>query len=979
MLKDICFWHVGILLVYLVVAHIAEHAGASRFYTKEDMVELRERVRAMFQHAYEGYIQYASDYDELRPLTCDGVNTWGSYSLTLIDALDTLVTVGNYTEFRRMAKLIETIDFDKDINVSVFETNIRIVGGLLSAHMLSRRAGVVLEEGWPCEGPLLRLAEDVAHRLLPAFDTATGMPYGTVNLRYGVPQGETSVTCTAGVGTFLVEFGALSRLTGNTIYEDVALNAVYALWERRSPIGLFGNHIDVQTGRWTALDSGIGAGVDSFFEYLAKGAIMLNRPELMEMFHEARKNIDKYLKKDDWYVWANMNKGQVTLPVFQSLEAFWPGVLSLFGDITPAMRTLVRYSTVWRKYGFLPEFYNIPLGEASPNREIYPLRPELIESVMYLYRATKNQFLLELGEDMLHSIEFSAKTRCGYATIRNVVTHEKENRMESFFLAETTKYLYLLFDENNLLHNDGGVGERQQTPYGECAVNAGSYIFNTEAHPVDMSALHCCHDIKADIFDDLDLDMFTDEALLHIERIQLNTEREQREEYTCGEQLKNVEPQQQQPVKVQYAGENKKTKSISIAPVDIDVFDEYDNPADDVLVENFERIKNERSRTSGGTTNGVAQDMKAGSSNHLTVADLNEFFSMKRGEFLHPELALHYVVGFMRNFSLDAHLISGLQLLHNNITAVLGTVVQKEYESRTRSLWELYELQQQYVVNIQLIKRLDILSFDDNDFKRLDRVLSALNNLTNYTPTLNSKESEGDDDSVRLMLQQMKLLRKDYEQALVNTTAMQELLLKILINGTTEKNRTFVPLLNDTEIQELRQEQNDDNEQSYAQPALFLHVRRIVEIKKRMVETFERLQALMAEGGSHSSHPNVTQSNEETNQGTTTTTNSQNAQQYSATYEMRDVKLTTNEEVNSGESVWSQLVHTILRKTTNNHSRQYNEVLLHEKALQSLQHHIALFRSANSTAKVKTRNGFDLFTCEAPKFIDRFAYREYYP
>ncbi|XP_067614449.1 ER degradation-enhancing alpha-mannosidase-like protein 2 [Eurosta solidaginis] len=631
--------------VATIVAHIAEDAGASRFYTKEDMVELRERVRAMFQHAYEGYIQYASDYDELRPLTCDGVNPWGSYSLTLIDALDTLVTVGNYTEFRRMAKLIETIDFDKDINVSVFETNIRIVGDLLSAHMLSRRAGVVLEEGWPCEGPLLRLAEDVAHRLLPAFDTATGMPYGTVNLRYGVPQGETSVTCTAGVGTFLVEFGALSGLTGNTICEDLALNAVYALWERRSPIGLLGNHIDAQTGRWTALDSGIGAGVDSFFEYLAKGAIRLNRPELMEMFHEARKNIDKYLKRDDWYVWANMYTGQVTLPVFQSLEAFWPGVLSLFGDISPAMRTLVRYSTVWRKYGFLPEFYTIPLGEASPNREIYPLRPELIESVMYLYRATKNQFLLELGEDMLHSIEFSAKTRCGYATIRNVVTHQKENRMESFFLAETTKYLYLLFDENNLLHNDGGVGERQQTPYGECAVNAGSDIFNTEAHPVDMSALHCCHDIKADIFDDL-------------------------------------------------------------------------------------------------------------------------------------------------------------------------------------------------------------------EFKRLDRVLSALNNLTNYTPTLNRKESEGDDDSVRLMSQQMKLLREDYEQALINTTAMQELLLKILIN----------------EIQELRQEQNDDNEQSYAQPALLLHVRRIVEIKKRMVETFERLQALMAEGGPHSSHPNVTQSNEETNQGTTTTT-----------------------------------------------------------------------------------------------------------
>lgn len=263
------------------------------------------------------------------------------------------------------------------------------------------------------------MAEDVAKRLLPAFDTDTGMPYGTVNLRYGVPKGETSITCTAGVGTLLVEFGTLSRLTGNTVYEEVALNAIHSLWNRRSPIGLFGNHIDVQSGRWTALDSGIGAGVDSLFEYMVKAAILLQRPELLEMFYSARASIDKYLRHDDWYVWAGMAKGQVTLPVFQSLEAFWPGVLSFIGDKEAAIKTLANYASVWRKYGFLPEFYNIPTGEASPNRESYPLRPELVESAMYLYRATRNEFLLEVGESMLKTIEYSAKTRCGYATVRS--------------------------------------------------------------------------------------------------------------------------------------------------------------------------------------------------------------------------------------------------------------------------------------------------------------------------------------------------------------------------------------------------------------------------------------------------------------------------------------------------------------------------------------------------------------------------------
>lgn len=139
----------------------------------------------MFYHGYNGYLKYAANYDELKPLSCSGVNTWSSSSLTLIDALDTLVVLGNYSEFRRVTEyLVANMNFDKDINVSVFETNIRIVGGLLSAHLLSHKAGVALEPGFPCNGPLLRMAEKVARKLLPAFDTKTGMPYGTGEIRF---------------------------------------------------------------------------------------------------------------------------------------------------------------------------------------------------------------------------------------------------------------------------------------------------------------------------------------------------------------------------------------------------------------------------------------------------------------------------------------------------------------------------------------------------------------------------------------------------------------------------------------------------------------------------------------------------------------------------------------------------------------------------------------------------------------------------
>ncbi|XP_071959683.1 ER degradation-enhancing alpha-mannosidase-like protein 2 [Antedon mediterranea] len=462
-------------------------------FSNDEIISYRERVRKMFQFSYEGYLNHAYPYDELQPLTCDGVDTWGSYSLTLIDALDTLAVMGNYTEFNRVSGLLlDTLDFDEDINVSVFETNIRVVGGLISAHLMSRDTRFQVSDNWPCEGPLLDLAEQAAKKILAAFDTKTGMPYGTVNLMYGVPKDETPVTCTAGVGTFIVEFGTLSRLTGNSIFENAAIKALEALWDRRSEIGLVGNHISVQSGKWTAIDGGIGAGIDSYFEYLVKGGLLLGNSRLLDMFHEYEKVIETFIKKDDWYMWVNMNKGTMTAPVFQSLEAFWPGLQSMVGKIDDAMKSLHNYYQVWQQLGFLPEFYNIIHGKVVDKRYGYPLRPELAESIMYLYRATKDPFLLRMGRDMLESIEKVAKTSCGYTSIKDVRTHKLDNRMESFFLSETTKYLYLLFDEDNKIHRTGGSGDVVQTNHGTCVVNAGGYIFNTEAHPIDIGALDCC-------------------------------------------------------------------------------------------------------------------------------------------------------------------------------------------------------------------------------------------------------------------------------------------------------------------------------------------------------------------------------------------------------------------------------------------------------------------------------------------------------
>uniref|UniRef100_A0A0R3T3R7 alpha-1,2-Mannosidase n=1 Tax=Rodentolepis nana TaxID=102285 RepID=A0A0R3T3R7_RODNA len=488
------YYIMRLILIILISIYLFTYSS----YCNEnlDLESLKQRVRDLFYHGYDNYMKHAYPYDELRPISCDGHDTWGGFSLSLIDALDTLVVLGNHTEFQRAVNLIlENVDTNQNVNISVFETNIRVVGGLISAHLLAKRAGLAVEPGWPCHGKLLDLAERFASKLLHAFETPTGMPYGTVNLGKGrVPRDETPISCVATVGTLILEFGTLSRLTGDPRYEEAAMKALRALWSHRSTIGLVGNHINVLTGAWVGREATIGTGADSYFEYLLKGSILFRLPELDAMFREYRESISKYLRFGQWHVMASMDTGMVTSAVYQSLESFWPGVLSMAGGIQEAKELLLSYHSVWKKFGFLPEMFDFVSGTPLRSRNIYPLRPEFIESIMHVYRATKDPYLLEMGVNILTSIEKDAKTSCGFATIHNVQTHTKENRMESFFLSETVKYLYLLFDEDNFLHrNPLSVSDAPPPGNGDNLCSQGTgYIFNSEAHPLDAGLIHCC-------------------------------------------------------------------------------------------------------------------------------------------------------------------------------------------------------------------------------------------------------------------------------------------------------------------------------------------------------------------------------------------------------------------------------------------------------------------------------------------------------
>uniref|UniRef100_H3G758 alpha-1,2-Mannosidase n=2 Tax=Phytophthora ramorum TaxID=164328 RepID=H3G758_PHYRM len=440
---------------------------------------LTKTVRDMFYHAYNGYLTHAFPQDDLLPLSCRG----GEFELgrlpmlTLVDTLDTLAVLEDATEFRRAVKLVvENADFDLDTEVSLFETTIRLLGGLLSAHLFAVNTDLKLFPEDDYDGALLRLAIDLGDRLMPAFDTVTGIPYGTVNLKHGVPKGETPIASTAGAGSLSIEFTMLSVLTGEPKYAAASRGAVRALYQRRSKIGLLGKHINTKTGDWTETSSGPGSNSDSFYEYLLKMYELFGDRESLEMFAQVYPAVLEYNKHGDWYTDVSMYTGchhhsGSSAVVFESLAAFWPGMQIAAGDLNSAARSMNAFYRVWRDYGFLSEQFNVgdwkPVKSRGGGGARYPLRPELIESTFYMHEATNDSSWLRAGAHVVHSLQKYAKTPCGYASIADVENKKQEDYMPSFFLSETCKYLYLLFNTTHFFRK-------------------GSYVMTTEAHPLPI-------------------------------------------------------------------------------------------------------------------------------------------------------------------------------------------------------------------------------------------------------------------------------------------------------------------------------------------------------------------------------------------------------------------------------------------------------------------------------------------------------------
>ncbi|KAH9838889.1 glycoside hydrolase family 47 protein [Teratosphaeria destructans] len=531
--------------------------------TDDQVSALRGDTRDLFYHGYTNYMTHAFPEDELKPLSCQpqtrnrqdpadiGLNdVLGNYSVTLVDSLSTLAILASDADDRHARRALQDFQagvralvdlygdgtaegrcgtracgFSLDSKVQVFETNIRGVGGLLSAHLFASGELPIrgYEPGWEkgtdgsryiqwkgfrYDGQLLRLAHDLASRLLPAFSTTTGIPYPRVNLKYGIPfyrdaergicridgtasdPREITETCAAGAGSLVLEFTTLSRLTGDMRFENLAKRAFWAVWERRTPIGLVGAGIDAETGQWTMPPlAGIGAGIDSFLEYAMKSHILLSGlpyntsatqhaayddPDaFLRTWQQAHAAIKRHIyrssnaERHPYYGQSDLLSGAHRYSWIDNLSAYYPGLLTLAGQLEEAAEAHLVFAALWTRYSALPERWHAHNGFIDPAFTHWAGRPEFIESTYYLYQATKDPWYLHVGEMALRDIRRRCWTKCGWTDLTDVISGEQRDRMESFFLGETAKYLYLLFTEDHPLNR------------GDAPI-----VFSTEGHPL---------------------------------------------------------------------------------------------------------------------------------------------------------------------------------------------------------------------------------------------------------------------------------------------------------------------------------------------------------------------------------------------------------------------------------------------------------------------------------------------------------------
>ena len=436
----------------------------NREETSEAVSYTKDEVKAETLRAWNAYKQYAWGYDVLLPLSKSGYN-WYEESLGIspFDAYSTLAIMDLDEEAKEIEKYALSKQWNQNIFVQVFEVNIRILGGLLSIYELTRNPKI------------LEKAIDFGDRLLPAFDSPTGIPYHSINLSTGQTggnngQGKGNIVNTAQAATYLFEFGILSYYAKDPKYYQIAKKATKAVFSRKSKIGLPGDFIDVESGEWKNNWSYLQAGMDSYYEYMFKSSLLFHDPEIEEMWNYSLEKINTYYAEDynnrRFYACVNMHSGAIVKRSVSLYDAFFPAIQALHGDLNNAEKNMETWNWLWDKYGLLPTRYLYDVDSIEyANSE---LNPEIIESAYYLHELTGKDKYMVMINKYWNDMKSCCRNKIAYHAIEDVRTMKEKDYLATYFFAETLKYFY--------------VAASDQSKF-----DFKDYIFNTEAHPFKKS------------------------------------------------------------------------------------------------------------------------------------------------------------------------------------------------------------------------------------------------------------------------------------------------------------------------------------------------------------------------------------------------------------------------------------------------------------------------------------------------------------
>eukprot|EP01084_Bolivina_argentea_P238704 401045_1 len=441
-------------------------------------------VKQEFVYAYNAYSKYAMGYDQLQPLTKNGRNKY-KYSLlsTPIDALDTMFLMNLTDLVNNTLDLIcnpsNNFTFDLNMNVKVSPVIISCLGGLLSSyHFLQNEC-------------LKNLAIDLGERLYPSFTTPSlsGTNWDSINLATMKVNTNQNETATAALATNIIEYGALTYLTKDIKYYNASKSVLKTFEMLKSDIGFVGKTIQINASYenkqqlWVDNKTHICSGIDSYYEYQIKCWKLFNDNDCYEYWVHSNESIMKYLPyyEDNidgellWFKQVNMFNGELfNESYFYEVHApFFAGQLALSNNMYQAIKNQNANWFLWNKTTNSVEPNNYNFLNETVIKYQYNLNPENFESNYYLYMITNDSIYYDRALNYLYALikydRCDMNQSCvGYASLKNVETKEKMNKLPAYFFAESLKYLYLTF-MRNLKDNP---------------LNFDDYIFNTEGHPI---------------------------------------------------------------------------------------------------------------------------------------------------------------------------------------------------------------------------------------------------------------------------------------------------------------------------------------------------------------------------------------------------------------------------------------------------------------------------------------------------------------